>query len=148
MDITVKNVSLAGQTEAEVQALLAKAHTMFAGATVSFAAAEAKAVGFEQQLATELHNALASIKKLLGLKPTVPAAAVVVAVQVAATPVTVQAVAASPAVAAVAAAPAAAATVAVVTQPAVVAAAAAPDATVATVTAALTTAAASPPAAA
>ena len=89
MDITVKNVSLAGQTEAEVQALLAKAHSMFAGATVSFAAAEAKAVGFEQQLVTELHTALASIKKLLGLKPTVPAAAVVVAVQVAATPAAV-----------------------------------------------------------
>src|ERR1035437_5534078 len=106
MDITVKNVSLAGQTEAEIQALLAKAHTMFAGATVSFAAAEAKAVGFEQRLASELHAALASIKSLLGLKPTTPAAAVVVAVQVAATPAAVEAVAASPDVAAaVAAAP-------------------------------------------
>ena len=144
MDITVKNVSLAGQTEAEVQALLAKAHTMFAGATVSFAAAEAKAVGFEQQLVTELHTALASIKNLLGLKPTAPAAAVVVAVQVAATPATVSAVAASPAVAAVAAAPLDEATVAVVTQPAVVAAVADPAATTATVAAALTTAAKTP----
>ena len=106
MDITVKNVNLASQTEAEVQTLLARAHSMFAGATVSFVAAEAKAVGFEQQLAAELHAALASIKSLLGLKPTTPASAVVVAVQVAATPAAVEAVAASPDVAAaVAAAP-------------------------------------------
>jgi hypothetical protein len=144
MDIIVRNVALAGKTETEVQALLAKAHSMFAGATVSFAAVEAKAVGFEQQLVAELHTALASIKKLLGLTPNLPAAAVVVAVQVAATPAAVDAVAASPAVAAVAAAPAQEATVAVVTQPAVVAAVADPAATVATVAAALTTAAKTP----
>jgi hypothetical protein len=144
MDITIKNVNLARQTEAEVQTLLAKAHSMFAGATVSFAAVEAKAAGFEQQLVAELHTALASIKKLLGLTPNLPAAAVVVAVQVAATPAAVDAVAASPAVAAVSAAPAEQATVAVVTTPAVVAAASDPAATVATVAAALSTAAATP----
>ncbi len=144
MDINVKNVNLAGQTEFDVQALLAKAHSMFAGATVSFVAAEAKAVGFEQQLVAELHTAFASIKKLLGLAPTVPAAAVVVAVQVATTPADVAAVAASPAVAAVAAAPADQATVAVVTTPEVRAAVADPAATTATVAAALTTAAKTP----
>lgn len=112
MDITVKNVSIAGKTEAEVAALLAGASSMFSGCAVAFASAEAKAVGFEQQLASELHAALASIKNLLGLKPTTPAAAVVVAVQVAATPAVVDAVAASPAVAAAVAAtpPAGAAT--------------------------------------
>ena len=144
MDITVKNVNLAGQTEAEVQSLLAKAHSMFAGATVSFAAVEAKAVGFEQQLVSELHTAFASIKKLLGLAPNLPPAAVVVAVQVATTPAAVVAVAASPAVAAVAAAPADQATVAVVTTPEVRAAVADPAATAATVTAALASAAATP----
>jgi hypothetical protein len=104
MDILVKNVSTAGKTEAEMAAILAQAGTLFHGCEVAFVNAEAKAVGFEQQLAKELHAALASIKNLLGLKPSTPPAAVVVAVQVAATPAVIDAVAASPDVAAAVAA--------------------------------------------
>jgi hypothetical protein len=101
--LIVRNVSLVGKSEAEVTALLAKASSIFAGCQVAFVSAEAKAVGFEGQLSSELHAALASIKRLLGLTPATPPAAVVAAVQVAATPEAVQAVAASPDVAAAAA---------------------------------------------
>ena len=100
MDMLVKNVSTAGKTEAEMAAILAQAGNLFRDCEVAFVNAEAKAVGFEQQLSKELHAALAAIKNLLGLKPATPPAAVVVAVQVAATPGAVDAVAASPDVAA------------------------------------------------
>ena len=100
MDILVKNVSTAGKTETEMAAILAQAGNLFRGCEVAFVNAEAKAVGFEQQLSKELHAALAAIKNLLGLTPATPPAAVVVAVQVPATSAAVQAVAASPDVAA------------------------------------------------
>jgi hypothetical protein len=106
MDVLVKNVSIAGKTEAEVQALLAQAHSMFAGCTVSFAAVGAEVKSFEQQLVSEVHAAMAAIKSLFGMSSAATPAAVVAAVQVAATPEVVAAVAESPVVAEVAAAPA------------------------------------------
>ncbi len=74
MDILVKNVSTAGKTETEMAAILAQAGNLFRGCEVAFVNAEAKAVGFEQQLSKELHAALAAIKNLLGLKPATPPA--------------------------------------------------------------------------
>ena len=112
MDITVTNTSIAGKTEAEVASLLATASTEFAGCKVAFVNAEATVLAFEQSSPPRCTRRSRRSRSLLGLKPTTPAAAVVVAVQVAATPAAVEAVAASPdvAVAAAAAPPVAAAT--------------------------------------
>ena len=76
------------------------------GAKVAFAARRQRLVGSSRSLPPSCTPRSPRSRSLLGLKPTTPAAAVVVAVQVAATPAAVEAVAASSDVAAaVAAAP-------------------------------------------
>jgi hypothetical protein len=96
MDITIKNVSIVGKTEAEVAALLKQTHSMFSNCSVFFAKVEADVVNVGGTLSTEVHLALAAIRKMFGLHPNASPDAVVAALNVAATPAVVKAVAASP----------------------------------------------------